>query len=209
MFDRSRCSKVGSGRGHGQTGCLSSKKILGVWAPSLQLSGSLHRFSTTKNDKIGFQPYFFFSPQVVLEINGNSVSVHAQNPPAIFEQICKVVISEGAPVLSIATTPVLAKDEYIKKIHSLQSHIHRGDCYEINFCQEIFAEDVAFDPTKAYQKLAAISPNPFSAFYRINITTCFAQALKGSWQKKTRRFFRNLLKEPLKETWLIPWRTIN
>lgn len=162
------------------------------------LSGSLHRFSTTKNDKIGFQPYFFFSPQVVLEINGNSVSVHAQNPTVIFEQIYKVVISEGAPVLSIATTPVLAKDEYIKKIHSLQSHIHRGDCYEINFCQEIFAEDVAFDPTTAYQKLAAVSPNPFSAFYRINNNYLLCASPERFLAKKDQTIFSQPIKGTIK-----------
>ena len=35
----------------------------------------------------------------------------------------------------------ISKDEYLQTIAQLQKHILRGDCYEINFCQEFFIDD--------------------------------------------------------------------
>jgi para-aminobenzoate synthetase component 1 len=56
----------------------------------------------------------------------------------------------------------------MEKIQALQAHILRGNCYEINFCQEFFAEDVLLDPFAVFQRLMQVSPNPFSAFYRLH-----------------------------------------
>ena len=50
----------------------------------------------------------------------------------------------------------------------MQQHILRGDCYEINFCQEFFAKKTIIDPVATYKKLSAVSPNPFSALYKMN-----------------------------------------
>jgi para-aminobenzoate synthetase component 1 len=61
----------------------------------------------------------------------------------------------------------LIKELYIGKIKQLQQHIIRGDCYEINFCQEFFSEDAMIDPVDIFQKLIAVSPNPFSALYKL------------------------------------------
>jgi para-aminobenzoate synthetase component 1 len=130
------------------------------------LSSSIHHFTTGKIDNIDFQPYYFFAPQIVLEIKENTVIITAEKPAEIFECISQEV-PINAPIINIETKPVLSKQEYIKKIRSLQTHILRGDCYEINFCQEVFAQNTVFDPFAAYQKLAAVSPNPLSAFYRL------------------------------------------
>ena len=60
----------------------------------------------------------------------------------------------------------ISKEEYISIIKQLKKHILRGDCYEINFCQEFFAEHADIDPLRIYQELSDVSPNPFSALYR-------------------------------------------
>src|SRR5204863_7497662 len=62
----------------------------------------------------------------------------------------------------------LLQNEYIETLNRLKHHILRGDCYEINFCQEFFAENSAIDPLAIYKKLSEVSPNPFSALYKID-----------------------------------------
>lgn len=64
-------------------------------------------------------------------------------------------------------TPRITKEIYLKTIEQLKKHILRGDCYEINFCQEFYATNVTINPLETYQKLAEISPNPFSCFYKL------------------------------------------
>ncbi len=61
-----------------------------------------------------------------------------------------------------------SQQEYITIIKKLQQHILRGDCYEINFCQEFYDENAMIDPVSVYKKLSNISPNPFSALYKMN-----------------------------------------
>jgi para-aminobenzoate synthetase component 1 len=62
----------------------------------------------------------------------------------------------------------VSKAEYISIIKQLQAKILRGDCYEINFCQDFFAENVSIDPAAVFQSLLQLSPTPFSAFYCLN-----------------------------------------
>ena len=50
---------------------------------------------------------------------------------------------------------------------ALKAHILRGDCYEINFCQEFYANAVTIEPVP-YRRLCEISPNPFSVYYKLN-----------------------------------------
>ncbi|HEY0433624.1 MAG TPA: anthranilate synthase component I family protein, partial [Chitinophagaceae bacterium] len=64
--------------------------------------------------------------------------------------------------------PRLTQEEYLSIIKALQAHIRRGDCYEINFCQEFYHDNAVIDPLAVYQRLSNVSPNPFAAFYRLH-----------------------------------------
>jgi para-aminobenzoate synthetase component 1 len=107
---------------------------------SYALKESLHGLVDEKEDRIGFLPFYLFSPQVVLQLKDAVLFINADDPEEVFGQIMKAADPLPAPVRSpVAIRPVLARDEYINRIKSLQAHILRGDCYEINFCQEFFA----------------------------------------------------------------------
>ncbi len=60
------------------------------------------------------------------------------------------------------------KDEYFEKIESMLAHIHRGDIYEANFCQEFYSEDVSINPLETYHHLNSISNPPFATFFKAN-----------------------------------------
>jgi para-aminobenzoate synthetase component 1 len=64
--------------------------------------------------------------------------------------------------------PVFSPAEYREQVAALQRHILRGDCYEINFCQEFFSQPADLDPLSGWWSLSEASPNPFSCFYRLN-----------------------------------------
>lgn len=59
------------------------------------------------------------------------------------------------------------KDAYFEKANRFLEHIHRGDIYEANFCQEFYAEDISIDPWYTHHKLNSISEPPFAAFVRL------------------------------------------
>ncbi|GAA4747053.1 anthranilate synthase component I family protein [Flavisolibacter ginsenosidimutans] len=135
-----------------------------------ELRRSLYPLTSHKEDKIGFPLFYFFEPQIVLEIKQEHLFVHASNPAKIFADIihCPSITEGENFALPIAPKGLLSKEDYIEKIRSLQEHILRGDCYEINFCQAFFDYEASIDPFTVFQKLMGVSPNPFSAFYRLH-----------------------------------------
>ena len=58
------------------------------------------------------------------------------------------------------------KDDYFEKVTTMLSHIHRGDIYEANFCQEFYAEETVINPLETYFKLNQISKPPFATFLK-------------------------------------------
>ena len=60
----------------------------------------------------------------------------------------------------------ISKHQYINKVNTLLSHIHRGDIYEANFCQEFYAH-ACLNALETYFKLNTISQPPFATFLKI------------------------------------------
>ncbi|WP_431212020.1 anthranilate synthase component I family protein [Puia sp. P3] len=88
------------------------------------------------------------------------------------------------------------RSEYLATVSVLQDHILRGDCYEINFCQEFYSRDAVIDPLSAWFSLSAASPNPFAAFYRVGPSNLLC-ASPERFLKKTKD---TLISQPIKGT---------
>jgi para-aminobenzoate synthetase component 1 len=134
---------------------------------SYELKNTIHRIYSNKEDKIGFPYLFFFVPRFLLQVRNDQLIIEAEDCDAVYRQILDQQ-STIAGSLPVAIQQRLSKEEYIQKIRQLQRHITLGDCYEVNFCQEFFAENAEIDPVTMFQKLIELSPNPFSALYKLN-----------------------------------------
>jgi para-aminobenzoate synthetase component I len=135
---------------------------------SYDLKNETESLSSNNTDHIGFPDLCFFIPEVILQLSENELLIGAVDArhETIFHEICAIDPPEPA---RLAPTPInsrISKEEYIQIIQQLQQHILRGDCYEINFCQEFFAADVIIDPVQVYCSLSDTSPNPFAAYYK-------------------------------------------
>jgi para-aminobenzoate synthetase component 1 len=120
-------------------------------------------------DHIDFPDLFFFSPQTVLLLNQNELCILAVNAEAVFAALNDAGVQQPlSHKKHIVFQQRFSKQDYTETIEKLRNHILRGDCYEINFCQEFFAENVHIDPVSVYQLLSMVSPSPFAAFYKIN-----------------------------------------
>lgn len=122
---------------------------------------------SAKTDPVHFPLFFFFHPLHLLILNDGLLTISSPDPEATFKEILDTDGSFSASE-PVEIDQRLQKEEYLQKIRSLQAHIQRGDCYEINFCQEFYAEKVKADPAKLYSDLSVLSPNPFGGFYRVN-----------------------------------------
>lgn len=168
---------------------------------SYELQHLAHNISRSKKDAIGFPLFYFFRPQIVLEIMGDELHIYADDADKIWTEINAVEVVESDEITaSIQPQPLLSKDEYIRRVKVLQEHIHRGDCYEINFCQAFAATNAHLDPFCSFQNLMAISPNPFSAFYRLDDRYLLCASPERFLTKKEGKIFSQPIKGTIKRS---------
>jgi len=148
-------------------------------------------------DGIGFKDMNFFVPEIVLQLNKQTLTVYCEeNAEQVFKAIqCseefKEITAAGVTILNRFT-----EAEYVHIVQKLQQHILRGDCYEVNFCQEFFSTDAVIDPATVYQKLIQLSPSPFAALYKSNEQYCICASPERYFKKMSNK----VLSQPIKGT---------
>lgn len=154
--------------------------------------------SSTASD--GFANFFLFVPQSVIILKKEVLTIGSvgQEPSAVLEQLLAATVAVKQPAAApINIRSRVPRDEYIQIINTLQQHIRRGDCYEINYCHEYWADKAQIDPVQVYADLTRFSPNPFSAFYRVNDDYLLCASPERYINKKG----NTLISQPIKGTW--------
>jgi para-aminobenzoate synthetase component I len=163
------------------------------------LKNETEQLSSSHPDNIGFADLFFYVPEIVIQLRNDEmiISCIEKDPAGVFQQICSANTQLQPGPSAINITSRFNKQEYLQVVHALQQHILRGDCYEINFCQEFFAEHASIDPLAVYTTLTAISPNPFTAFYKTNDK----YLLCASPERYLKKTGDGIISQPIKGTW--------
>ena len=122
---------------------------------------------TVNSNPIGFEQIQFFVPKIILFLNATEITIHSYNvtPQSIVTAINNTNIPNTTQP-KVAVQPKVTKAQYIEHINALKQHILRGDCYEINYCQEFYSANAAINPIDIFSKLNAITPNPYAALYK-------------------------------------------
>ena len=163
-----------------------------------ELKNETEKLSSSHPDHIKFPDLFFFVPQTVLQLQGDRLLISTTGDAAsIFEEIIHTnAVRQGAQH-SVNIQSRFNKDEYIDVVNKLRQHILRGDCYEINFCQEFYSLNAEIDPLDVFIKLTEVSPNPFTAFYKIH----HQYLLCASPERYLKKTGNNIVSQPVKGTW--------
>ena len=152
-------------------------------------------------DGVGFPDLFFFRPRIVMLLRNNEVHIGGweMNEAAartIYEQCMAAVDRKVQHMPAGKVQAHLEKQQYLNAVISLQEHIHRGDCYEVNFCRENFIENAIVDPLSLFKRLNSVSPSPFAAYYRTNDLYLACSSPERFMQKKG----REVISQPIKGT---------
>ena len=162
------------------------------------LKNEIENVHSSNLDKVQFPDLYFFQPEILIKFDGKQMFIKSSNRDAgeIYDEILRA--GDPSPVIPgpINIQSRIGKQEYISIIQKLKRNILRGDCYEINFCQEFFAEDVIIDPVDVYKKLSAVSPNPFSGFYKLANKYLLCASPERFLKKKGNK----LISQPIKGT---------
>lgn len=134
------------------------------------LKNEIEDLYSYNQDHIQFPCTYFFEPRIIIRLSEQEMMIESDiDPEIIFRQLMETPadVSNESSFFPFELQPQISKAAYLDSINKLKDHILRGDCYEINFCTDFFAENVTIDPFAVYKKLNLYSPNPFSALYKL------------------------------------------
>lgn len=139
---------------------------------SYDLKNDVENLQSNNFDGLEFPELFFFQPKKLFLLKGNRLNVLYLNFVADeFEQDYKEIKSSkpknGKHSNGVKIHLRIHKDEYFSKVEQMLAHIHRGDIYEANFCQEFYAEDTVINPLETYRSLNEISKPPFATYLKL------------------------------------------
>lgn len=151
---------------------------------------------TSQNPAFFPQPDFcFFSPQWILTIHEEGISSSIPIPENWIKEIEEQKIPEGS-IVSCKILPQLSKEEYLKKVTSIQQQIIEGNTYEANFCQAYSGEFETWDAIQAFLRLNQLSKMPFAALFKAESTWLVSASPERFLKKSGNR----LIAQPIKGT---------
>src|SRR5688572_22640457 len=109
------------------------------------LKNEIENVYSMHEDRVGFPDLYFFEPEIVIRLTEKEMIIEAADPDAVYQAISNQETLTGlSPAVKDIKTR-FSKEEYTRVIGQLKQHILRGDCYEINFCQEFYCENAVID----------------------------------------------------------------
>jgi len=111
---------------------------------------------------------YFVIPEIILSIEKGQITVLQGKNNGELNQIIDSISTkyQEGEAEEIELTPRINKHQYLHAIEQVQKHIQQGDIYELNFCQEFYANEAKIDPFDVYFKLHKITKAPFSTFLK-------------------------------------------
>ncbi len=135
---------------------------------SYELKNEIEALSSSFPNRLEFPYSYFFIPETVIQFQAHSVRIEALDPAAIYAAICATtLLFEARATPTVEVQQRMSKEKYMESFAALKQHIQQGDIYEVNLCQEFFAEAAAINPLDVYESLNSLSPTPFSVFFKL------------------------------------------
>ncbi|WP_321516775.1 aminodeoxychorismate synthase component I [Marinifilum fragile] len=167
------------------------------------LKNEIEELKSENHDGLDFPEMNFFRPRWVFLLDEDTLIVHYYNEEFTEDEVHSLVYNlqdmELSGENSISVNQIhsrISRDEYLEAVNQLKDHIRRGDIYEVNFCQEFYAEDCYIKPRGTYQKLTEVSPTPYSGFYQMGEQ----YLLSASPERFIKKVGKKIISQPIKGT---------
>lgn len=148
-------------------------------------------------DGIGFKDIHFFVPETVLQLTAQTLIIFSEgNANLLFDEIISGEEYKEVAGDIVTIQNRFSQADYIESIQKIQQHILRGDCYELNFCQEFYSSGNEIHPMTVYQKLIHLSPSPFAALYKAGERYCIC----ASPERYFKKLGDKIITQPIKGT---------
>lgn len=167
---------------------------------SYDAKNSIEKLSSENKDFLNFPSICFQVPENVVKIKKDTVQfIQGENNSSNndFIQAFLSQLTSSKREKNYHFQARIPKNDYIKSVNSLKEHIQRGDIYEINFCQEFYAEQVEMDdPIAIYSAINEVTKAPFSVYLQQDDLFVFCGSPERYIQKKGTK----IISQPIKGT---------
>ena len=168
---------------------------------SYDLKNDVEQLKSSNFDGLHFPDLYFFQPQKLILIRNDKIEFHYlrmvdDEIEADFDEIHRQSSLPKAKHTGVKVKARISREGYLQKLEKMLDHIHRGDIYEANFCQEFYAENADIDPFEIYRSLNKISTPPFAVFLQLENFHLISASPERYLKKKG----ENLLSQPIKGT---------
>nr|WP_262914759.1 aminodeoxychorismate synthase component I [Christiangramia lutea] len=168
---------------------------------SYDLKNDVENLSSKNFDGLHFPDLYFFQPQKLILIKEGCVELsylrmvddEIEND---FKEIRDYRVELASDHTPVKVEARISREEYLEKIRLMLNHIHRGDIYEANFCQDYYSENVNIDSFNIYRSLNEISTPPFAAYLKLEDFNL----ISASPERYLRKKGSELLSQPIKGT---------
>lgn len=171
---------------------------------SYDLKNDVEALESQNFDGLEFPELYFFQPKKIIQFKGSQViflylNIVAEEIRLDYEAISSIKFEDIIGLKKNESPSIkmrIFKDEYFNTVGKILEHIHQGDIYEVNFCQEFYAEGTALDPLPVYERLNSISRPPFATF-----TKLFDKyLLSASPERFLKKIGNKIISQPIKGT---------
>jgi len=168
---------------------------------SYDLKNDMEPLRSQNFDGLNFPDLCFFQPKRLFLFKNDKLTIRYLN--VVSEEVdadLKSIETFSFPNNSFHKNDIqiesrISKNQYIKQVSTLLSHIQRGDIYEANFCQEFYAH-ADINPLETYFKLNKISQSPFATFLK----TGDKFLLSSSPERYLKKVGLEIMSQPIKGT---------
>ena len=129
------------------------------------VKNELEALSSANYAGFGWPQLHFFRAETWLRWRADQLEI-CGDTAGVLAQILETAVPAPASLAVAALRPRLPRAEYLRAVEAVREDILSGEVYELNLCQEFYAEGVALDPVDVFGRLNAASPAPFAGFLR-------------------------------------------
>lgn len=136
---------------------------------------------------------YFFCPEFVITEQNDQFFVHGDVSTLLD---CLPIQSFTPQQITIDLHPSISKQDYINTFQLIQYHIHKGNCYEMNYCQEFIQQSILLDTLSLFHSIQNDAPAPYSAL----LNTPDWSIISASPERFLKKQNDSLISQPIKGT---------
>lgn len=165
------------------------------------LKNELEDLKSENYDEVEMPDIHFFNPTYLFLVNGNEITLQIEEGDDELAERMKnqidsieIEMTESDQIQSLSRR--ISREDYLKAVKEIKNHISYGNVYELNFCQEFYADNFKLNPFHLFERLNSISATPFSSYYRLNDKYLIC----GSPERFIKKTGPRIISQPIKGT---------